>query len=145
MLNQFLLEQLSDFQIVVNQHGNLEVTGYLNDDIRQKIRANKPQIIQWVKSPSHAKNIALKWLDLIQETNPENIEHVVNVAIIHPKTLQFIERRIDQLIDIQGEKLMDASFQTIPPTSRMNTSHKPNCVGCKTCNMAFSNLQILAY
>ena len=45
----------------------------------------------------HAKRIALEWLDLIQETNPDNIAHVINVAITHPESLKFMERRIDQL------------------------------------------------
>ena len=97
MLSQNLLEQLSDFQIIVNRQGNLEVTGYLDDDIRQKISANKPNIIKWVKSTNHAKQAALEWLELIQETNPVNIEHVINVAITRPESLKFMERRIDQL------------------------------------------------
>ena len=45
----------------------------------------------------HAKRIALEWLDLIQETNPDNIAHVINVAITHPESLKFMERRINQL------------------------------------------------
>ncbi len=97
MLSQNLLEQLSDFQIIVNQQGNLEVTGYLDDDIRQKISANKPNIIKWVKTTNHAKQIAMEWLELIQETNPDHIEHVINVAITRPESLKFMERRIDQL------------------------------------------------
>jgi len=100
MLNQNLREQLSGFQIVINRQGNLEVTGYLDDDIRQKISANKPYIIKWVETKNHAKQVALEWLELIQETKPNYIVHVVNVAISHPKTLRFIERRIDQLKDI---------------------------------------------
>ena len=45
----------------------------------------------------HAKRVALEWLELIQETNPVNIEHVINVAITRPESLKFMERRIDQL------------------------------------------------
>jgi len=97
MLSQNLLEKLSDFQIVINRQGNLEVTGCLNDEIRQKISANKPNIIKWVKSTNHAKQIALEWLELIQETNPDNIEHVINVATNRPEILTFMERRLDQL------------------------------------------------
>ena len=105
MLSQNLLEQLSDFQIVINRQGNLEVTGYLDDDIRQKISANKPNIIKWVKTTNHAKQIAIEWLELIQETNPDHIDHVINVAITRPKSLQFIERRIDQLKNLRKFKL----------------------------------------
>ena len=97
MLSQNLLEQLSDFQIIVNRQGNLEVTGYLDDDIRQKISANKPNIINWIETKNHAKRVALKWLELIQETSPVNIEHVINVAIIRPESVKFMERRIYQL------------------------------------------------
>jgi len=97
MLSQNLLEQLSDFQIIVNRQGNLEVTGYLDDDIRQKISANKPNIIQWIETKNHAEQAALEWVELIQETNPVNIEHVINVATTRPETLKFIERRLDQL------------------------------------------------
>ena len=45
----------------------------------------------------HAKRIALEWLELIKETNPVHIEHVINVAITHPESLKFMERRINQL------------------------------------------------
>jgi len=45
----------------------------------------------------HAKRVALEWLELIQETKPENIKHVINVATTRPESLKFMERRINQL------------------------------------------------
>jgi hypothetical protein len=97
MLNHDLLEQLSEFQIVINEHDNLEVTGCLNDEIRHKISANKPEIMRWVRTASYVKRVTLEWLDLIGETDPVKITHVVNVATSRPETLKFIERRIEQL------------------------------------------------
>ena len=72
-----------------------------NDQLDKTVKAAKQEVTKPTKAmhanaDCHAKKIALEWLELIQETNPDNIEHVINVAITRPESLKFMERRIDQ-------------------------------------------------
>lgn len=76
-----------------------------NDLLEKTVKTSKQELTKPTKAmhanaDCHAKRVALEWLELIQETKPNYIVHVVNVAISRPKTLRFIERRIDQLKDI---------------------------------------------
>lgn len=76
-----------------------------NDQLEKTVKASKQEVTKPTKgmhanqenSDCHAKRVALEWLELIQETNPDNIEHVINVATNRPETLKFMERRLDQL------------------------------------------------
>jgi len=73
-----------------------------NDLLEKTVKTSKQELTKPTKgmhanADCHAKRVALEWLELIQETNPDNIEHVINVAITRPESLKFMERWIDQL------------------------------------------------
>ena len=73
-----------------------------NDQLEKTVKASKQGVTKPTKgmhanANCHAKRVALDWLELIQETKPDHIEHVINVAITRPESLKFMERRIDQL------------------------------------------------
>jgi len=73
-----------------------------NDLLEKTVKASNQELTKPTKgmhanADCHAKRVALEWLELIQETNPDHIEHVINVAITRPESVKFMERRIDQL------------------------------------------------
>ena len=75
-----------------NSNGLLEKTVKASNQ-----ELTKPTKGMHANADCHAKRVALEWLELIQETNPDHIEHVINVAITRPESVKFMERRIDQL------------------------------------------------
>ena len=99
LLSPFVSANSKDIQIF---SGSEPENTSANKQEEKTVKASKQEVTKPTKgmhanADCHAKRVALEWLELIQETNPDHIEHVINVAITRPESVKFMERRIDQL------------------------------------------------
>ena len=98
LLSPFVSANSKDIQFF---SGSIPEIASSNKQEDKTVKSSKQELTKPTKgmhenADCHAKRVALEWLELIQETDPDNIEHVINVAITRPESLKFMEHRINQ-------------------------------------------------